>query len=378
MKTRANSIIVGISVLMLSVGGLSTAALAAPSWGDTVGPVSTVVERIDTQQGLAVRSGPAPESETLGYLPVKTNIKGYNEFTRGWMKLRSPFEGGWVHVDYLEPRGGAAEVTSVDKPVGCLNIRGGPASSYPRVGCAGLGEQLVLTGVWSENNWAEVAEPVGAWVFAGQIQSALQPTYPPKTRVAREVVYEEEPLPYYDFDEPSVVYNYIYRYPPLFWNDRYYAFDFFDSYWPHRYRNYWPHRYAKYWPHRYKGYKYWGKKHPKYGVVIGGKRGGYKYGRYAHYRKNVSSRGHQAYRKYRSNPFKNRSYNVRSGRGGTVAVRSSNVRSRVSPRRSVSSVWSGRRGGARVTGRRTAAVRCRQCRYEDISRTERWSTHRRI
>lgn len=350
MKKRASSILVGISVLMLSAAGLSTAAPAPPSWGDTVGPVSAVVERIDTDRGLTVRSGPSPESEVISYLAVGTKINGFNEFTRGWMRLRTPFEGGWVHINYLVPEGGTAEVISVDEPAGCLNIRSGPSSSYPRVGCAGLGEEIVLTGVWSENNWAEVAQPDGAWVFAGQIRTALHPTYRPKTRVVRELTYEDEPLPYYDFDEPSVVYNYIYRYPPLYWADRYWGFNIVNRYWPHRYYGYWPHRYK--W---HKGYKYWGKRHPKHGVVIGGKRGGYKFGRYAHHKKNVYSRGRKAYSKYRSYPSKNRRYNIRTGRGRKAAVRSANVRARVSPKRAVS-VRSGRGFGTRVSSGRRASV----------------------
>ena len=130
MKTRVKSIVVGIGVLMLGMADSSANALAQPAWGDTVGPVSALVERIDTDQGLAVRSEPSPESETLGFLPVGTKINGYNEFTHGWMQLRSPYQGGWVQIDYLVPRGGPAEVISVDQGPGCLNIRSGPDSSY--------------------------------------------------------------------------------------------------------------------------------------------------------------------------------------------------------------------------------------------------------
>ncbi|MEJ2719026.1 MAG: hypothetical protein P8182_18160 [Deltaproteobacteria bacterium] len=265
MKTRVKGVVVGIALLVLSFACSSTVFAVEPAWGDTVGPVSAVVGRTDTEQGLAVRAGPSPE-----------------------------------HVDYLEPRGGTAEVISVDKPVGCLNIRSGPGSSYRAVGCAPLGEKLELTGIWSENNWAELTQPVGAWVFAGQIRSGLEPAYPPDTRVARGPIYEEEPLPYYDFDEPSVAYNYIYRYPPLYWTDRYFGLDLLDGFWPFPYYGYWPNRYYSYWPHRYRGYRYWGKRHPKYGVRIGGKRHGRRFGWYGRHPKRYSTRGHRTYKRHRS------------------------------------------------------------------------------
>lgn len=64
------------------------------------------------------------------------------------------------------------------------------------MGCARRGAQLRLTGVWSENNWAEVRSPAQGWVYAGQIESNLKPPYPESTAVARERTYVAPPLIY--------------------------------------------------------------------------------------------------------------------------------------------------------------------------------------
>jgi len=48
-----------------------------------------------------------------------------------------------------QPVGGVATVVGVDQPDNCLRIRSGPGGSYEVIGCAGMGQQLNITGVWT-------------------------------------------------------------------------------------------------------------------------------------------------------------------------------------------------------------------------------------
>jgi hypothetical protein len=188
------------------VFGIIKEAPAAGAWGQSVGPVSATVRTTDTPGGLTVRYEPSAASAVRGYLPVGTDVQGYARFRDGWMKLRRPHEGGWVRVDSLQPRGGAAVVISVDQPDNCLRIRSGPSSATAQVGCARGGAQLRLTGVWSENNWAEVRSPAQGWVYAAQIASALKPPYPDSTVIVRERTYVAPPLAYAETPVPVTRY----------------------------------------------------------------------------------------------------------------------------------------------------------------------------
>jgi len=72
-----------------------------------------------------------------------------------------------------QPKGGVATVIGVDQPENCLRIRSGPGNSYDVIGCARMGEQLNITGVWTSNDWAQLAD--NAWVYGPQIQTDLSP-----------------------------------------------------------------------------------------------------------------------------------------------------------------------------------------------------------
>ncbi|MEW6531097.1 MAG: hypothetical protein AB1473_09695 [Thermodesulfobacteriota bacterium] len=192
---------------------------AAAAWGESVGPVSATVRSTDTPSGLTVRYEPSAAGAVRGYLPAGTDVQGYARFRNGWMKLRWPHEGGWVRVDSLQPRGGAGVVVSVDQPDNCLRIRSGPSSATAQVGCARGGAQLRLTGVWSENNWAEVRSPAQGWVYAPQIASALKPPYPDSTVVVRERTYVAPPLIY--SETPVPVTRYYATPGPYYYRDRY-------------------------------------------------------------------------------------------------------------------------------------------------------------
>ena len=88
-----------------------------------------------------------------------------------------------------QPRGGVATVISVDQPENCLRIRSGPGTSYDVIGCANMGEQLNITGVWTSNNWAQLAD--NAWVYGPQIQTDLRPPLEAYSRIPSYVITEE-------------------------------------------------------------------------------------------------------------------------------------------------------------------------------------------
>jgi hypothetical protein len=93
-----------------------------------------------------------------------------------------------------QPQGGVATVVGVDQPDNCLRIRSGPGNSYDIIGCANMGEQLNITGVWTSNDWAQLAD--NAWVYGPQIETDLRP---PRTAYSRSPSYvvTEEVMPDY-------------------------------------------------------------------------------------------------------------------------------------------------------------------------------------
>ncbi|MEW6348334.1 MAG: hypothetical protein AB1646_04690 [Thermodesulfobacteriota bacterium] len=185
-----------IYIVMLAALGApaSFAATAPDGWGHLMGPVSGTVTAADGSGGVTVRSSPSNGARELGYLGSGTQVTAYNVFSNGWVQLKSPLSGGWMEIRHLEPQNADGFVTSVDYPEGCLRVRSGPSTSYPKVGCVSHGQRLVLNGIWSAGNWAQVIEPVAGWVAANQISSAIKPL-PDPVKVAAPVV--EAPTRYY-------------------------------------------------------------------------------------------------------------------------------------------------------------------------------------
>jgi len=187
--------------------------------GDNVGIISATVAKADSERGLAVRISPSAESQAQAFLPVGTRVKGYATFKNGYVKIEDPAKGGWVRLDHLQPVGGTATVSNVDRPDLCLRIRSGPATSYDKVGCAELGQKLELTGLWSQNNWAQVSQPVSGWVTATQIASDMKPA-----STVREMKASEEPISSTLLPEPtrprrhhfSEPYDYRWRGPAVY------------------------------------------------------------------------------------------------------------------------------------------------------------------
>jgi len=89
-----------------------------------------------------------------------------------------------------QPQGGIATVVGVDQPDNCLRIRSGPGEEYDVIGCANMGDQLRITGVWTSNDWAQLED--NGWVYGPQIATDLRPPQTaysaPPTYVVREAI----------------------------------------------------------------------------------------------------------------------------------------------------------------------------------------------
>jgi len=143
------------------------------TWGKNVGPVSAYVDKTDHANGLAIRASPSEDSQTLGYLPSGTKIRGSSEFKSRWVKLISPVDTGWVNIGFLKPRPIEGMVTKVDNTELCLPIRAGPAASQQKVGCSQIGEALNLTGIMTADNWLQLSDRRG-WVDASSVQLPIE------------------------------------------------------------------------------------------------------------------------------------------------------------------------------------------------------------
>jgi len=143
------------------------------TWGKNVGPVSAYVDQTDHANGLAIRASPSEDSQTLGYLPSGSKIRGSTEFKSGWVKLISPVDTGWVNIGFLKPRPIEGMVTKVDNTDLCLPVRAGPAASHEKVGCGQIGEVINLTGIMTADNWLQLTDRRG-WVDASSIQLPLE------------------------------------------------------------------------------------------------------------------------------------------------------------------------------------------------------------
>ena len=137
-----------------------------------------------------------------------------------------------------QPKGGVATVISVDQPDNCLRIRSGPGSAYDVIGCAGMGQQLNITGVWASNDWAQLTD--NGWVYGPQIQSDLRPPAAAYSRAGSYATVEAEyPLDYDaypDYYLPDYGYEtYWYGGVPLFlYNVN--VWRRFHPWWLHRHR----------------------------------------------------------------------------------------------------------------------------------------------
>ncbi len=126
-------------------------------------------------------------------------------------------------------QGVQATVTGVDQPEGCLRIRRASSSSSEIMGCAGMGEKLQLTGIYSpDGRWAELVDK--SWVFAAQIDAPNKPKVQRQARRSYESYGAGDSSDTVEFDTPlwrepatsyyetgtNVVYGSPHRYRPVF------------------------------------------------------------------------------------------------------------------------------------------------------------------
>lgn len=249
-----------IPIAMLLAIVMISPSFATAKWGETFGPVSATVDRGDRREGLAIRSGPSFGSSIVGYVSTGGRITAHGDFSRGWVRVREPYGGGWAPIDYLDPRPVTAVVTGIDRPEMCLRIRSGPSTNHAIIGCLGKGARVELTGVWSENNWAELAHSDGGWVYGPQISCGIHP-FTATAQVAAAAV----PVAGYYRDPPVVVERHYYGKPRRYWGKRRYrVHEYYDNRPIGKYRRY---RAREYYTERpYKKYGRYGK---GYGVRVG-------------------------------------------------------------------------------------------------------------
>ncbi len=125
-------------------------------------------------------------------------------------------QGGQAVRQTPQPVGGIATVIEVDQPENCLRIRSGPGDYYDVIGCANMGEQLNITGVWTSNDWAQLAD--NGWVYGPQIETDMRPPRTAYDQSPSYVVTEEVTPNYYDWGYlPDYGYNtYWYGGIPIF------------------------------------------------------------------------------------------------------------------------------------------------------------------
>lgn len=162
-----------------------------------------------------------------------SQLPAYQSYVAGpAAQVASPNQIGQTGRPIPQPKGGIATVVGVDQPENCLRIRSGPGSEYDIIGCAALGQQLNITGVWTSNNWAQLAD--NGWVYGPQIQTDLRAPLAAYSRAPSYVVTEEVTpdygdwayLPDYGYDTywyggiPIFFYNIgvWYRYHPWWWH----------------------------------------------------------------------------------------------------------------------------------------------------------------
>ena len=104
-----------------------------------------------------------------------------------------------------QPKGGIATVVGVDQPDNCLRIRSGPGSQYDVIGCANMGDRLKITGVWTSNDWAQLAD--NGWVYGPQISTDLRP---PRTAYSGPPTYDVSEVAVPDYDDWAYLPDYGY------------------------------------------------------------------------------------------------------------------------------------------------------------------------
>lgn len=149
-----------------------------------------------------------------------------------------------------QPKGGIATVIGVDQPENCLRIRSGPGTSYDVIGCANMGDQLNITGVWTSNDWAQLAD--NGWVYGPQIYTDLRP---PRAAYSRGVSYAVSEVVTPAYDDWSYLPDYGYE---TYWYGEIPIFFYNIGVW-YRFHPWWWHRghQAWWWRDGHRGRRAW-------------------------------------------------------------------------------------------------------------------------
>lgn len=149
-----------------------------------------------------------------------------------------------------QPKGGIATVIGVDQPENCLRIRSGPGTSYDVIGCANMGDQLNITGVWTSNDWAQLAD--NGWVYGPQIETDLRP---PRAAYSRGVSYAVSEVVTPNYDDWSYLPDYGYD---TYWYGGIPIFLYNIGVW-YRFHPWWWHRghQAWWWKDGHRGRRAW-------------------------------------------------------------------------------------------------------------------------
>jgi hypothetical protein len=160
---------------------LAVMTTAAPGNGDEperhytppTGPIAGIVIQGNGGNDLPLRARPNGTAEVVEFLKAGEATSNYNRFQDGFVQVYSPVNGAWAEISRLQPIRGKGTVIAVDKPDNCLRVRTGPGNTFERITCLAKDTSIELTGIWSENNWAEIDSPVKGWVYGDQISSTL-------------------------------------------------------------------------------------------------------------------------------------------------------------------------------------------------------------
>ncbi|MBD2088872.1 peptidoglycan-binding protein [Microcoleus sp. FACHB-1515] len=151
---------------------ISCAGSGGPGGGNPGNSGSGALVRVTARSGLNIRSGPSTGNSVIGSLP-------YNAVVRVRVSDRSSsfaqlLNGGWISSQYITDassnpgNGGGVGGGSPARVVAGIGvkIRSGPGLGYARIGGAGYGETLRLTGERVSRDgyrWAKLSGQAG-WV----------------------------------------------------------------------------------------------------------------------------------------------------------------------------------------------------------------------
>ncbi|MCD4685185.1 MAG: SH3 domain-containing protein, partial [Anaerolineae bacterium] len=174
-RTPFGRLIILSIIIVLTVSAIALAASPALAQGDPVVVVNT--------GALNIRSGPAPNTTSLGSVPGGTElpVTGRNA-SSSWWRVTSPFGVGWASNEFVAFRGNLDAVPIVNEPVGTIEqvtvfVEGFPATVYRNpnydsfvVGIVPTGVTLTVAGRSNDGNWWQVQTTMGhGWINMAEV-----------------------------------------------------------------------------------------------------------------------------------------------------------------------------------------------------------------